>query len=141
MGKPNPINSGPIVFAPPIVFISFVDIAALWRAGIIKMLALPTILENGYVSLYLGFKATSGCISPSKSKSTFLFFKSSIACLTCSVFLDVGFPKVEWDKKATLGSKPNNLATLTLENAIFTKFSAVGKSFTCVSAINIVFLV
>ena len=47
IGSPKPINKGPIVFAPPIVLINFVDIAALCRAGIIKIFALPTILENG----------------------------------------------------------------------------------------------
>ena len=87
----------------------------------------------------MGLRATSGCISPSKSKSTFLVFKSSIASLTCFVFLDKGFPNVEWDKNATFGSKPNNFATLTLDKEIFTKSSADGKSFTCVSAIKIVF--
>ena len=29
IGKPNPISNGPIIFAPPIVFINLVDIAAL----------------------------------------------------------------------------------------------------------------
>ena len=47
IGKSNPINSGPISFAQPKDFISFVEIAALCSAGIIKILALPTILENG----------------------------------------------------------------------------------------------
>ena len=83
------------------------------------MFALPTILENGYVSLYLGFKATSGCISPSKSKSTFLFFKISIASLTCFVFLDFGFPNVEWDKKANLAR-----ADLSLDEIDLLRFEA-----------------
>ena len=47
MGWPNPIKRGPIFFPPPKTFISFVDIAALCKAGIIKTFALPTILENG----------------------------------------------------------------------------------------------
>ena len=47
IGKSKPINNGPINFAPPNVFINLVDIAALCNAGIINILALPTILENG----------------------------------------------------------------------------------------------
>ncbi len=47
IGKSRPINNGPISLAPPKDFINFVDIAALCNAGIIKILALPTILENG----------------------------------------------------------------------------------------------
>ena len=47
IGSPKPINSGPINLAPPNVFIIFTDIDALWRAGIIKIFALPTIFENG----------------------------------------------------------------------------------------------
>ena len=47
MGDPNPISNGPISFPPPKTFISFVDIAALCNAGMIRMLALPTIFEKG----------------------------------------------------------------------------------------------
>lgn len=47
IGNPRPINKGPINFPPPNTFISFVEIAALCNAGIIKILALPTIFENG----------------------------------------------------------------------------------------------
>ena len=47
IGEPKPIKSGPINFPPPNTFISFVEIAALWSAGIIKILALPTIFEKG----------------------------------------------------------------------------------------------
>ena len=47
IGKPKPIKRGPINFPPPKTFISFVEIAALCNAGIIKILAFPTILENG----------------------------------------------------------------------------------------------
>ena len=50
IGRPNPIRSGPINFPPPNTFINFVEIAALWRAGIINIFAFPTILENGYIS-------------------------------------------------------------------------------------------
>ena len=49
------------------------------------------------------------------------------------MFFETGFPKVEWDKKATLGSKPNNLATLTQDIDTFANLSAEGKSFTLVS--------
>ena len=47
IGKPSPINKGPINLPPPKTFISFVEIAALCNAGIIKIFALPTIFENG----------------------------------------------------------------------------------------------
>ena len=47
MGRPRPINNGPINLAPPNVFINFIDIDALCKAGIIKIFALPTIFENG----------------------------------------------------------------------------------------------
>ena len=47
IGKPNPINKGPINLPPPNTFINFVEIAALCNAGMIKILALPTILEKG----------------------------------------------------------------------------------------------
>ena len=47
IGDPNPISNGPINFPPPNTFMSFVEIAALCRAGIINIFALPTILENG----------------------------------------------------------------------------------------------
>ena len=47
IGWPNPINRGPIFFPPPKTFISFVEIAALCNAGIIRTFAFPTILENG----------------------------------------------------------------------------------------------
>ena len=47
IGWPKPINKGPIFLPPPKTFISLVDIAALCNAGIIKIFAFPTILENG----------------------------------------------------------------------------------------------
>ena len=37
-------------FPPPKTFINFVDIAALCKAGMIKIFALPTIFEKGYIS-------------------------------------------------------------------------------------------
>ena len=54
------------------------------------------------------------------------------------VALVLGVPKVEWDKKATFGSKPNNLATLADDIAILESCSAVGISWTVISAINTV---
>ncbi len=50
----------------------------------------------------------------------------------------MGFPKVEWDKKATLGSNPNSLATRTHDFDTFTNLSGDGKSWTLVSATKIV---
>ena len=47
IGEPKPIKSGPINFPPPKTFISFVEIAALCKAGMIKIFAFPTILEKG----------------------------------------------------------------------------------------------
>ena len=47
IGRPKPINKGPINLASPKVFINFTDIDALCSAGMIKIFALPTILENG----------------------------------------------------------------------------------------------
>ena len=47
IGNPKPISNGPINLPPPNTFISFVEIAALCNAGIIKIFALPTIFENG----------------------------------------------------------------------------------------------
>ena len=47
IGDPSPIKSGPISFPPPNTFMSFVEIAALCKAGIIRILALPTIFEKG----------------------------------------------------------------------------------------------
>ena len=47
IGRPKPIKSGPINLPPPNTFINFVEIAALWRAGMINIFALPTILEKG----------------------------------------------------------------------------------------------
>ena len=43
IGKPSPIKRGPINFPPPNTFINFVEIAALCKAGIIKIFALPTM--------------------------------------------------------------------------------------------------
>ena len=54
------------------------------------------------------------------------------------VFFETGFPNVECDKKATLGSNPNNLATLTHEIETFVSLSAEGKSLTLVSATSMV---
>ena len=93
--------------------------AALCWPGIINIFAFPTISEKGYNSLYSSFKATSGCISPSNWKSTFLSCNISTASLICFVLLVTGWPKVEWDKKATFGLKPNNLTTLADDMAIF----------------------
>ena len=45
------------------------------------------ISEKGYKSEYSLLKATSGCISPSNLKSTFLFFNISTASLMCFVLL------------------------------------------------------
>ena len=103
------------------------------------MLAFPTILEKGYNFWYSVFKATSGCMSPSNSKSTFCFFSISTASLICSVLLVIGCPNVECDTKATLGSNPNNLTTLAADLAILDNWSDVGHSWTLVSATNIVF--
>ena len=72
IGWPNPINRGPITFAPPNDFIILYEIAALCWPGIINIFAFPTIPEKEYSDLYSSFKATSGCISPSNWKSTFL---------------------------------------------------------------------
>ena len=47
MGCPRPTKNGPIIFAPPKVFIIFSEIAALCWAGIINTLAFPTIAEKG----------------------------------------------------------------------------------------------
>ena len=47
IGEPRPIKRGPISLPPPKTFINLVDIAALCSAGMIKMFALPTILEKG----------------------------------------------------------------------------------------------
>ena len=58
----------------------------------------------------------------------FSFLKDSIASLTCFVFLEIGFPKVECDKKATFGSKPNNLETLTHDFETAISLSELGKS-------------
>ena len=88
--------------------------------------------------MYSSLRATSGCISPSNLKSTFFFFKISTASLICFVLLVIGWPKVEWDKKATFGSKPNNLATLDAEIAISDNCSEFGYSCTLVSAIKTV---
>ena len=44
------------------------------------------------------------------------------------MFFDTGLPKVECDKKATFGSKPNNLATLTHDIETLANLSAEGKS-------------
>ena len=44
---PKPIKSGPIIFAPPNVFIIFWEIAALCWPGIINTFAFPTISEKG----------------------------------------------------------------------------------------------
>jgi len=41
---------------------------------------------------------------------------------------DIGFPNVEWARKATLGVKPKIFATRADEIAISAKFSAVGYS-------------
>ena len=73
-----------------------------------------------------------------KSKLTFSSFKVSIASLTCLVFLDIGLPKVECDKKATFGSKPKSFDTLTQDFEISTKRFDDGKSSTLVSATSTV---
>ena len=57
----------------------------------------------------------------------------------CFVLLVNGCPKVEWERKATLGSKPKSLTTLAAEIAISANCSDVGYSCTLVSPINTVF--
>ena len=57
-------------------------------------------------------------MSPSNSKSTFLSFKISTAFFICLVLLVRGWPKVEWETKATFGTKPNSLTTLAADIAI-----------------------
>ena len=44
---PKPIRRGPITFDPPKVYIVLYVMAALCCPGIIKMLALPTISDEG----------------------------------------------------------------------------------------------
>ena len=56
----------------------------------------------------------------------------------CLVLLVNGCPNVEWDKKATFGSKPNNLTTLAEEIAISANCSDEGYSWTLVSPIKTV---
>ena len=70
----------------------------------------------------------------------FFIFKISIASRTCFVFLEIGLPNVEWDKKATFGSKPKSFDTLTHDFDISTNLSAEGKSSTFVSATKTVLL-
>ena len=47
IGEPKPIKRGPINFPPPNTFINLVEIAALCKAGMINIFALPTIFEKG----------------------------------------------------------------------------------------------
>ena len=89
--------------------------------------------------MYNSSKATSGCISPSNLKSTLSFFKILTASLNLLVLSVAGSPKVEWDKKATLGSKPNSLTTLAADFAISANWFESGYSITEVSHIKIVF--
>ena len=51
-----------------------------------------------------------------------------MASLTCLVFFEIGLPNVECERKATLGSNPNNLATRTQDFDTLTKRSGDGKS-------------
>ena len=60
------------------------------------------------------------------------------ASLICFVLLVKGCPKVEWDKKATLGLKPNSLTTLAEDIAILANCSDEGYSWTLVSPIKTV---
>ena len=57
-----------------------------------------------------------------------LFFNISTASLICLVLAVIGWPKVECERKATFGSKPNNFATLDAEIAISESCSDVGYS-------------
>ena len=51
-----------------------------------------------------------------------MFFNISTASLICFVLWVIGIPKVEWDKKEILGSKPNNLTTLAHDVAMDEKY-------------------
>ena len=88
--------------------------------------------------MYSSFNATSGCISPSNSKSTFLSLRISTAFLICLVLLVRCCPNVEWDTKATFGSIPKRRTTLAAEIAISDISSDDGYSCTLVSATKIV---
>ena len=88
--------------------------------------------------MYSSLRATSGCISPSNLKSTFIFFKISTASLICLVRLVMGWPNVEWDKNAILGVKPKSLTTLADEIAISANCFDEGYSWTLVSPIKTV---
>ena len=99
-------------FCPPKDFISLVEIAALCKAGIIKIFALPTILKTDKYLCTSDLKLH--LVAFHRQNRNLPFFFEKINCFSYMfVFLEIGFPKVECDRKATLGSKPKSLATLT----------------------------
>ena len=56
IGKPRPINKGPITFALLIDLIILYEIAALCWLGMIKTFELPTISENGIEPRHLDLR-------------------------------------------------------------------------------------
>ena len=100
-----------------------------------KTLASSLSFENGkYFSIRSGMRAVSACISPS-------IIRSGAFCLTISVaraiFSDSGIradPKLENDSMAIRGWILKACATLAAPMAISANCSAVGLTFTVVSA-------
>jgi hypothetical protein len=86
---------------------NLLDKLAEYKPGIIKILAGADKRQNGYKFINSGFNATSGVISPSYSKSTFIESRIFTASRTRSEFDAADEPKLEYDNIATRGSWPN----------------------------------
>jgi hypothetical protein len=86
----------PITVAPPSAWISWVEMAAEWIAGMISTLAGPDKRMKGKLTRASGIKASSGGISPSYSKSMSGISSSrATASRTRSARSPIGLPKVE----------------------------------------------
>ena len=99
-GCSRPWSTGPILVQLPTSSKSAVEILALCRPGVIKILAGPERRENGYSARISLLSATLADISPSYSKSTFMLPKISMTSRTVAVSLLIDFRM--WSKRGML---------------------------------------
>ena len=104
-----------------------------FKSGNINTLAIPATFDPGaFFTPTFETIAASNCISPSKSKFTFLVFRISTACCTLDTIGCSALPIVENESNATLGSviPAVNLAFSAADIAISAICSAVGSGIT-----------
>lgn len=136
-----PIRIGPTVTPlPPVIFSTLNRMLAASRFGQISRLASPFSEVSGRaLCRTVSDSAASPCISPSHSMSGAILANRSRATRILRAEARSEEPKLECDRKATLGGRPKRRTSSAAMTAISASVSALGSSCTLVSAMKRVY--